>query len=61
MITDILNITSAQGPYGSPIFSIIIYSDHGFLKGAGFGIEASIIAIIGYILDCGFVLIPKKK
>lgn len=35
--------------------------DNVFLTGAGFGIEASIIAIIGYILVCGFVLIPKKK
>ena len=61
MITDILHITTAQGTYGSPIFSIIISSDNVFLTGAGFGIEASIIAIIGYILVCGFVLIPKKK
>lgn len=42
-------------------FSVIITSDNVFLTGAGFGIEASIIAIIGYILVCGFVLIPKKK
>lgn len=61
MITDILHITTAQGAYGSPIFSIILSSDNVFLTGAGFGIEASIIAIIGYILVCGFVLLPKKN
>lgn len=60
MITDILHITTAQGAYGSPIFSIILSSDNVFLTGAGFGIEASVIAIIGYILVCGFVLLPKK-
>lgn len=61
MITDILHITTAQGTYGKPIFSIIIPADNIFLTGAGFGIEASFIAIIGYILICGFVIIPKKK
>ena len=61
MITDVLHITTAQGIYGKPIFSITIPSDNALITGAGFGIEASIIAIIGYILVCGFVLIPKKK
>ena len=61
MITDILHITTAQGAYGKPIFSITIPSGNALLTGAGFGIEASIIAIIGYVLVCGFVLIPKKK
>lgn len=61
MITDILHITTAKGIYGKPIFSIIIPSDNILLTGESFGIEASIIAIIGYILVCGFMLIPKKK
>ncbi|MDO5400830.1 MAG: type II CAAX endopeptidase family protein [Eubacteriales bacterium] len=56
MITDVLHITTAQGTYGTPIFSIMIPSDNALLTGAGFGMEASIIAIIGYILICGLVL-----
>lgn len=52
LVTDILHITTKQGAYGTPLFSIIIPSDHIFLTGAGFGIEASLIAIIGYFLIC---------
>ena len=48
MVTDILHITTAQGYYGNPIFSIIIPSDQLLLTGGGFGVEASIIAIVGY-------------
>ena len=61
MITGILHITTEQGYYGNPIFSIIIPSDNVLLTGAGFGVEASIIAIIGYACICAVCLISKKK
>ena len=52
MITDILHITTKEGIYGKPLFSMIISSDNILLTGAGFGMEASIIAIAGYALIC---------
>jgi len=55
-----MHITTAQGAYGEPIFSIVIPSDNVLLTGAGFGMEASIIAIIGYLLICGVALKKEK-
>ena len=52
IVTDILHITTSEGAYGEPIFQLIIPSDSILLTGAGFGIEASLIAIIGYPLAC---------
>ena len=49
-VTDMIHITTAQGIYGEPVFSIIIPSDHVLVTGAGFGVEASIIAIIGVFI-----------
>ena len=60
MVTDILHITTAQGYYGNPIFSIIIPSDQLLLTGGGFGVEASIIAIVGYACICAIVLLSKN-
>ena len=59
-VTDMIHITTAQGIYGEPVFSIIIPSDHVLVTGAGFGVEASIIAIIGYLFVCGAVILRKK-
>ena len=61
MITGILRITTEQGYYGNPIFSIIIPADNVLLTGAGFGVEASIIAIIGYACICAVCLMSKKR
>lgn len=61
MITSILHITTEQGSYGNPIFSIIIPSDNILLTGAGFGVEASLIAIIGYACICAVTLWSRKK
>lgn len=61
MITGILHITTEQGYYGNPIFSIIIPADNVLLTGAGFGVEASIIAIIGYACICAVCLMSKKR
>ncbi len=59
MVTDILHITTAQGTYGKPLIQILISSDNILLTGAGFGSEASLIAIIGYLLVCGIVIWNK--
>lgn len=61
MVTDILHITTEQGAYGKPLFSVIIPSDNILLTGAGFGVEASLAAIIGYALVCGAVIYIQKN
>lgn len=61
LVTDVLHITTSQEAYGAPIFSIIIPSDNIFITGAGFGVEASLVSIIGYFLICGAMILPKKK
>ena len=60
-VTDMIHITTAQGIYGEPVFSIIILSDHVLVTEAGFGAEASIIAIIGYLFVCGTVILRGKR
>ena len=61
MVTSILHITTEQGYYGNPIFSIIISSNHVLLTGAGFGVEASIIAIVEYACICAVVLLSQNS
>ena len=61
LVTDILHITTIQDAYGTPIFSITIPADNILLTGAGFGVEASAVAIIGYLLICSLTLFLKKK
>ena len=61
MVTGILHITTEQGYYGNPIFSIIIPFDNALLTGAGFGAEASMIAIVGYACICAVVLLSKNS
>ena len=60
-VTDMIHITTAQGIYGEPIFFFIIPSDYVLVTGAGFGVEASIIAIIGYLFVCGAVILRRKR
>ncbi|MDD3222854.1 MAG: CPBP family intramembrane metalloprotease [Clostridia bacterium] len=59
LITDILHITTSAGAYGKPIFSLIIPSENILLTGGGFGIEASLVAIIGYLFVCSMTY--RKK
>lgn len=61
MVTSILHITTAQEAYGKPLFQLTIPSDHILLTGAGFGTEASIIAMIGYAAACVFILLCSKR
>lgn len=61
MVTDILHITTIQGAYGDPIFSITIPSENILLTGGGFGVEASIVAIIGYVLICCSIPFWKRR
>jgi len=60
-VTSILHITTAQGSYGEPVFAIVIPSDNVLLTGAGFGMEASIIAIIGYLSICCAATLKRGK
>lgn len=60
MVTSILHITTAQGAYGSPLVQITIPPDSVLLTGAGFGAEASVIAIAGYAIACAVLLIRRK-
>lgn len=60
IISNVLHITTNQGRYGNPIISLVMHSDNPIITGEGFGMEASIIAIIGYVLVCiGIKFIPK--
>lgn len=61
IITDIAHITTAQNAYGNPLLSVTIPSNNILLTGGGFGVEASLIAIIGYIITCIFIIISKKN
>lgn len=61
IVSDVLHITTVDGAYGHPIFSVIIPSDNILLTGAGFGVEASIIASLGYFLVCCWIILWKKK
>lgn len=60
MVTDILHITTEQDTYGGSIFSIII-PDQILLTGGEFGVEASIVAIIGYLFVCCAVVFLGKN
>ncbi len=59
MVTDILHITTIEGSYGDPICSVIIPADNIWLTGGGFGVEASLIAVIGYSLVCALLVFMK--
>ena len=61
MATNILHITTAEGAYGSPLFQITLPLDNILLTGAGFGAEASLIAIAGYALVCLVLIFPKGR
>lgn len=60
MVTNILHITTAEGAYGNPIVSVIVPSDNIWLTGGGFGVEASLIAVIGYFLVCVLIAFTKE-
>ena len=61
MVTDVLHITTASGAYGAPLFSVTIPSQSIWLTGGGFGVEASLIAVIGYLLACALIVFAKNK
>ncbi|MCI8622392.1 MAG: CPBP family intramembrane metalloprotease [Provencibacterium sp.] len=61
MVTSVLHISTAQGAYGEPLVQIVIPSDNILLTGAGFGPEASLISIVGYLLICGILIFRKKQ
>jgi membrane protease YdiL (CAAX protease family) len=61
MISNILRIYFGESANSKSIISIILPSDNPLLTGAGFGIEASIFAIVGYLIISTFILISIKK
>ncbi|MDY4105469.1 MAG: CPBP family intramembrane glutamic endopeptidase [Oscillospiraceae bacterium] len=58
MVTGIVHITTPQGAYGDPLVSITLSTENILLTGGGFGVEASLVSIVGYALVCVAVLIP---
>ena len=61
MCGDILHIYFGKDISTKAIFSIILPAENYLLTGAGFGIEASIIAIVGYTIIGIFALLSIKK
>ena len=61
MITDVLHITTAQGAYGAPLASILIPEEPMLLTGGAFGVEVSVVAIVGYWIVCGLTMLGRKK
>lgn len=60
LVTDIFHITTVQDAYGEPIFPLTLSSDNILLTGAGFGVEASLVAIIGYLFVCAIAIRGRK-
>ena len=61
IVTDVLEIATEQDRYGKTLFSIIIPEKNILMTGGEFGVEVSIIAIIGYAVVCALILWNKKK
>ncbi len=62
MCGDILHIYFGKDISAKAIFSIILPTKNYLVTGAGFGIEASIIAIVGYtIISISLLLLIKKS
>ena len=61
MITKIVSIFNGTEDTDRAIFSILLPSDNMILTGGGFGIEVSMISIIGYATVCAFTLYQMKK
>lgn len=61
MVTDILQITTTEGVYGNPLFLLIIPSKSVLLSGGRFGVESSLVAIIGYFAVVCWLLISERR
>lgn len=61
IVTSFLHITTEQGAWGEPIFSIIIPANNILITGTGFGVEASIISITGYFFVCCAVVFIHRR
>lgn len=59
LIANVFDISPDTGAGVNSIFSISLPTDNIFITGAEFGIEASIFAIIAYVL-VSLILMPKK-
>ncbi len=61
MITGILSITADQGSGADTLISILLPSSNSLLTGGAFGVEASLIAVLGYALTCALLFLPGKR
>lgn len=61
MTTDILHVFHGNASSDTSIFSIALPSGNALLTGAGFGIEASVFSIAGYIMIIALVLFGLKR
>lgn len=60
LIANVFNIATEGSEYANSLFSISLPTNNIFITGAEFGIEASIFAILAYVV-VSLILMPKKK
>lgn len=60
LIASVFNIATEGSEYANSLFSISLPTNNIFITGAEFGIEASIFAILAYVV-VSLILMPKKK
>lgn len=60
LIANVFNIATEGSEYANSLFSISLPKNNIFITGAEFGIEASIFAILAYVV-VSLILMPKKK
>ena len=60
LIANVFDIAPEGAEYANSIFSISLPTNNIFITGSDFGIEASIFAIIAYVV-VSLILMPKKK
>ena len=60
LISNVFNIVPENGELTNSIFTITLPTNNIFITGGEFGIEASIFAIIAYVV-VSLILMPKKQ
>ncbi len=61
IISNIVHVVNGENASDNAIISIVYSSDNVLLTGGAFGIEASVFAVLGYILVCCFALMKIKN
>ncbi len=60
LVMSILHINTPQGGYGTPMLTITIPAEPLWLTGGDFGVEASVVSMIGYAVVCLVALAAGK-